>query len=359
MATQYDIVKAYADLYYENASVKKDIIVLGFQFGPVNIRFAFKFDERGNIKNPGCLLMNDVYLLRPDVNASQKEDFLNSFGEDCYFDEDDKIKFFKFSFEFTPHDYATAKIHMHGCSALEGAYIVLKRIQYYIGGSGYDISLTEDKMEKAKAKAEANNAKNSLATYIPHKPMAYYRKVSLKNSDAFQVHAGCMSLVFHKGNLIGMDLAPSSDCRLSLKNKEFKTPFMGNFTAQEYEIVEMLAMFDCTLSPKLIGDVFDACSGVEMKVNCTNPVKALDFLRNLEKDLKFNSLDKPLMYVDEFFNTCYKFYNTQGLFTVPLKKVVNSKTFDEFENNVNQLIKVYMKGFVDDLGYTFKYKLKK
>lgn len=27
MATQYDIVKAYADLYYENASVKKDIIV--------------------------------------------------------------------------------------------------------------------------------------------------------------------------------------------------------------------------------------------------------------------------------------------------------------------------------------------
>lgn len=25
MATQYDIVKAYADLYYENASVKKDI----------------------------------------------------------------------------------------------------------------------------------------------------------------------------------------------------------------------------------------------------------------------------------------------------------------------------------------------
>lgn len=70
MATQYDIVKAYADLYYENASVKKDIIVLGFQFGPVNIRFAFKFDERGNIKNPGCLLMNDVYLLRPDVNAS-------------------------------------------------------------------------------------------------------------------------------------------------------------------------------------------------------------------------------------------------------------------------------------------------
>ena len=65
MATQYDIVKAYADLYYENASVKKDIIVLGFQFGPVNVRFAFKFDERGNIKNPGCLLMNDVYLLRP------------------------------------------------------------------------------------------------------------------------------------------------------------------------------------------------------------------------------------------------------------------------------------------------------
>lgn len=63
---------------------------------------------------------------------------------------------------------------------MEGAYIVLKRIQYYIGGSGYDISLTEDKMEKAKAKAEANNAKNSLATYIPHKPMAYYRKVSLK-----------------------------------------------------------------------------------------------------------------------------------------------------------------------------------
>lgn len=53
--------------------------------------------------------MNDVYLLRPDVNASQKEDFLNSFGEDCYFDEDDKIKFFKFSFEFTPHDYAIAK----------------------------------------------------------------------------------------------------------------------------------------------------------------------------------------------------------------------------------------------------------
>lgn len=48
---------------------------------------------------------------------------------------------------------------MHGCSALEGAYIVLKRIQYYIGGSGYDISLTEDKMEKAKAKAEASNAK--------------------------------------------------------------------------------------------------------------------------------------------------------------------------------------------------------
>lgn len=142
MATQYDIVKAYADLYYESASVKKDIIVLGFQFGPVNVRFAFKFDERGNIKNPGCLLMNDVYLLRPDVNSSQKEDFLNSFGEDCYFDEDDKIKFFKFSFEFTPHDYATAKIHMHGCSALEGAYIVLKRIQYYIGGSGYDISLT-------------------------------------------------------------------------------------------------------------------------------------------------------------------------------------------------------------------------
>ena len=90
MATQYDIVKAYADLYYENASVKKDIIVLGFQFGPVNIRFAFKFDERGNIKNPGCLLMNDVYLLRPDVSDSQKEDFLNSFGEDCYFDEDDK-----------------------------------------------------------------------------------------------------------------------------------------------------------------------------------------------------------------------------------------------------------------------------
>lgn len=41
MATQYDIVKAYADLYYESASVKKDIIVLGFQFGPVNIRFAF------------------------------------------------------------------------------------------------------------------------------------------------------------------------------------------------------------------------------------------------------------------------------------------------------------------------------
>lgn len=97
-----------------------------------------------------------------------------------------------------------------------------------------------------------------------------------------------------------MDLAPSSDCRLSLKNKEFKTQFMGNFIAQEYEIVEMLAMFDCTLSPKLIGDVFDACSGVEMKVNCTNPVKALNFLRNLEKDLKYNSLDKPLMYVDEF-----------------------------------------------------------
>lgn len=189
--------------------------------------------------------------------------------------------------------------------------------------------------------------------------MAYYRKVSLKNSDAFQVHAGCISLVFHKGNLIGMDLAPSSDCRLSLKNKEFKTPFMGNFIAQEYEIVEMLAMFDCTLSPKLIGDVFDACSGVEMKVNCIKPGKALNFLRSLEKDLKFNSLDKPLMYVDEFFNTCYKFYNTQGLFTAPLKKVVNSKTFDEFENNVNQLIKVYMKGFVDDLGYTFKYKLKK
>ena len=91
MATQYDIVKAYADLYYENASVKKDLIVLGFQFGPVNVRFAFKFDERGNIKNPGCLLMNDVYLLRPDVSTSQKEDFLNSFGEDCYFDEDDKI----------------------------------------------------------------------------------------------------------------------------------------------------------------------------------------------------------------------------------------------------------------------------
>lgn len=117
-----------------------------------------------------------------------------------------------------------------------------------------------------------------------------------------------------------MDLAPSSDCRLSLKNKEFKTPFMGNFIAQEYEIVEMLAMFDCTLSPKLIGDVFDACFGVEMKVNCIKPGKTLDFLCNLEKDLKYNSLDKPLMYVDEFFNTCYKFYNTQGLFTVPMKK---------------------------------------
>lgn len=58
---------------------------------------------------------------------------------------------------------------------------------------------------------------------------------------------------------------------------------MGNFIAQEYEKVEMLAMFDCTLSPKLIGDVFDACSGVEMKVNCIKPGKALDFLRNLEK----------------------------------------------------------------------------
>lgn len=63
---------------------------------------------------------------------------------------------------------------------MEGAYIVLKRIQYYIGGSGYDISLTEDKMEKAKAKAEANNAKNSLATYFPHKPMAYYQKSQFK-----------------------------------------------------------------------------------------------------------------------------------------------------------------------------------
>lgn len=96
MATQYDIVKAYADLYYENASVKKDIIVLGFQFGPVNIRFAFKFDERGNIKNPGFLLMNDVYLLRPDVNASQKEDFLNSFGEDCYLMKMIKLNFLSF-----------------------------------------------------------------------------------------------------------------------------------------------------------------------------------------------------------------------------------------------------------------------
>lgn len=52
--------------------------------------------------------------------------------------------------------------------------------------------------------------------------MAYYQKVSLKNSDSFQVHAGCIPLVFHKGSLIGMDLAPSSDCRLSLKTKSLR-----------------------------------------------------------------------------------------------------------------------------------------